>query len=93
MKHLPVSIQKQLSNNSPDEKIFKEAAIYHENTLNKVSYINKLVSHTPSARNQRKQNKTKKFKNRQPLYMKIIQVTQNCRRNTRTLKGPTLFQK
>ena len=28
-----------------------------------------------------------------PLHMKIMQVTQNCRKNTGTLKGTTLFQK
>ena len=34
IKHLPVSIEKQLSNNSSNEKIFQELAIYYENTLN-----------------------------------------------------------
>ena len=67
MKHLPVSIEKRLSNNSPDEKIFKEAAIYHENTLNKVSHINKLVSHTPSARNH--ENKTKQKNQKLPTFI------------------------
>ena len=50
-KNLPVSIEKPLSNNSSDEKIFKEAAIYYENTSNKAGYINRWVYHTPSANN------------------------------------------
>ena len=33
IEHLPTSIEKRLSNNSSDEKIFKEAAIYYEDTL------------------------------------------------------------
>ena len=28
-----------------------------------------------------------------PLHMKIMQMTQNCQKNTGTLKGATLFQK
>ena len=40
IEHLPASIEKRLSNNSSDEKIFKEAAIYYEDTLNKAGYIN-----------------------------------------------------
>ena len=43
IKHLPASIEKRLSNNSSDEKIFKEAVIYYEDTLNKAGYVNKLV--------------------------------------------------
>ena len=57
IKQLPASVEKQLSNNSSDEKIFKEAAIYDEDTLNKADYINKLVYHTPSASNQDNKNK------------------------------------
>ena len=57
IKHLPVSIEKRLSSNSSDEKIFKEAAIYYEDTLNKAGYMNKLVYHTPSASNQENKNK------------------------------------
>ena len=60
IKHLPVSIEKRLSNNSSDEKIFKEATIYYENTLNKAGYINTLVYHTPSTSNQ--ENKKKQLK-------------------------------
>ena len=52
IKHLPASIEKRLSNSSSDEKICKEAAIYYEDTLNKAGYINKIVFHIPSARNQ-----------------------------------------
>ena len=48
IEHLPASIEKRLSNNSSNEKIFKEAAIYYEDTLNKAGYINNLVYHTPS---------------------------------------------
>ena len=51
IEHLPASIEKRLSNNSSDEKIFKEAAIYYEDTLNKAGYINNLVYHTPSTSN------------------------------------------
>ena len=32
-KHLPASIEKRLSNNFFDEKIFQESAIYYEDTL------------------------------------------------------------
>ena len=43
IKHLPTSTEKRLSNNSSDEKIFKEATIYYEDTLYKAGYINKLA--------------------------------------------------
>ena len=55
VKHLPASIEKQLSNNSSDEKIFKEAAINFENTLNKPSYISVLVYCTRSTKRPGKQ--------------------------------------
>ena len=55
IKHLPASIAKRLSNNSFNEKIAKEAAIYYEDTLSKGGYINKLVNHAPSISNQEKQ--------------------------------------
>ena len=58
IKHLPASIEKWLSHNSSDEKIFKEAAIYHEDTLNEAGYINKLVCHTPSASIQENKKKS-----------------------------------
>ena len=58
-KHLPASIEKRLSNNSLDEKIFKEAAIYYEDTLNKAGHINKLVYHALSASNQENKNKNR----------------------------------
>ena len=54
IEHLPASIEKRLSNNSSDEKIFKEAAIYYEDTLNKAGYINNLVYDTPKAQVTRK---------------------------------------
>ena len=57
IKHLSASIEKRLSNSSSNEKIFKEAAIYYEYSLNKAGYINKLVYHTPSASNQGKKNR------------------------------------
>ena len=57
IKHLSASIEKRISNNSSDEKIFKEKAIYYEDTLNKAGYINKLVYHTPSTSNQENKNK------------------------------------
>ena len=59
IEHLPASIEKRLSNNSSDEKIFKEAAIYYEDTLNKAGYINNLVYHTPSTSNQENKNKSR----------------------------------
>ena len=59
IEHLPASIEKRLSNNSSDEKIFKEAAIYYEDTLNKAGYINNLVYHTPSTSNQENKNKNR----------------------------------
>ena len=59
IEHLPASIEKRLSNNSSDEKIFKEAAIYYEVTLNKAGYINNLVYHTPSTSNQENKNKSR----------------------------------
>ena len=59
IKHLSASTEKRLSNNSSDEKIFKETAIYFEDTLNKAGYINKLVYHTPSASNQENKNKNR----------------------------------
>ena len=57
IKHLPASIEKRLSNNSFDEKIFQESAIYYEDTLNKARYLDKVVYHTPSASNQENKNK------------------------------------
>ena len=53
IKHLVVSIEKQLSNNSSDEKNIKRSSYL----LNKPGYINKLVYHTPSAGNQENKNK------------------------------------
>ena len=57
IKHLPASVEKRLSNNSFDEKIFQESAIYYEDTLNKARYLDKVVYHTPSASNQENKNK------------------------------------
>ena len=57
IKHLPASIEKRLSNNSFDEKIFQESAIYYEDTLNKAGYLDKVVFHAPSASNQENKNK------------------------------------
>ena len=59
IEHLPASIKKRLSNNSSDEKMFKGAAIYYEDTLNKAGYINNLVYHTPSTSNQENKNKSR----------------------------------
>ena len=59
IEHLPASIEKRLSNNSSDKKIFKEAAIYYEDTLNKAGYIDNLVYHTPSTSNQENKNKSR----------------------------------
>ena len=57
IKHPPASIEKRLSDNSFDEKIFKESAIYYEDTLNNAGYINKLVYHTPSANTRKTKTK------------------------------------
>ena len=57
--HLQVFIEKRLSNDSSDEKIFKEAAIYYEDTINKAGYISKLVYHILSASNQENKNKNR----------------------------------
>ena len=43
IKHLAASIEKRLSNNSSDEKLFKESDIYYEDTLNKAGDIDILV--------------------------------------------------
>ena len=59
IKHLSASIEKQLSNNSFDKKIFQESAIYYEDTLNKVGYINKVAYHAPNASNQENKNKNR----------------------------------
>ena len=59
IKHLPASIEKRLSNNSFDEKIFQESAIYYEDTLNKAGYLDKVVYHAPSASNQENKNKNR----------------------------------
>ena len=52
IKHLPASIEKRLSNNSFDEKIFQESAIYYEDTLNKAGCVDKVAYHAPNASNQ-----------------------------------------
>ena len=57
IKHLPASIEKQLSKYSFDKKIFKEPAIYYEDTLNKAVFINKVAYHAPSVSNQENKNK------------------------------------
>ena len=44
IKHMPASIEKQLSNNSSDVKMFQESAIYYEDTINKAGYIDKVIS-------------------------------------------------
>ena len=59
IKHLQASIEKQLSNNSFDKKIFQESAVYYEDTLNKASYINKVAYHAPSTSNQENKNKNR----------------------------------
>ena len=43
IKPLQRSIEKRLSNHSSNEKVFRKSAIYYEDTINKPSYINKLV--------------------------------------------------
>ena len=42
-----------------DKKIFKEAAIYYGDTLNKAGYKNKIVYHASSASNQENKNKNR----------------------------------
>ena len=72
IKHLPASIEKRLSNNSSDEKIFKESAIYYEDTLNKAGYIDKLVYHAPSASNQENKNRQRNIIWFNPSYSKSV---------------------
>ena len=57
IKYLPASIEKRLSDNSSDEKIFQELAIYYEDTSNKAGYIDKVVHHAPGASNLENKNK------------------------------------
>ena len=57
IKHLPAYIEKRLSNNSSDEKIFQESPVYYEDTLIKAGCIDKVVYHAPSASNQLDKNK------------------------------------
>ena len=59
IKHQPASIEKRLSNNSSDEKLFQESAISYEDTVNKTGYIDKLVYHALSAGNQENKNKNR----------------------------------
>ena len=59
IKHLSSSIKKRLSNNSFEEKIFKESAIYYEDTLNKADHIYKLVYHATSASNLENKDKNR----------------------------------
>ena len=59
IKHLPASIEKRLSNNSFDEKIFQESAIYYEDTLNKARHLDKIVYHARSTSNQENKNKSR----------------------------------
>ena len=59
IKHLPASIEKRLSNNSFDEKIFQESAIYYEDTLNKARHLDEIVYHARSTSNQENKNKSR----------------------------------
>ena len=52
IKHLPAFLEKQLSNNSFDKKIFQKSAVYYEDTLNKTGFINKVAYHAPSTSSQ-----------------------------------------
>ena len=61
IKHLPVSIEKRLSNNSSDEKIFQELAIYYEGISIKADYIDKVVHHASGTSNLEKKNKTRQW--------------------------------
>ena len=58
----------------PIKKIFKEAAIYYEDTLNKAGYINKLVYHTQSASSQenKSKNRQRNVKWFNPSYSKSV---------------------
>ena len=83
INHLPASIEKRLSNNSSDKKIFKEAAIYYEDVLNKAGYINKLVYHTPSTSNQENKNKNGQ--------RNVIWVTPPCSKSVTTRIGQSFL--
>ena len=52
IKHLPAFLEKQVSNNSFDKKIFQKSAVYYEDTLNKAGFINKVAYHAPSTSSQ-----------------------------------------
>ena len=83
IKHLPASIEKRLSNNSFDEKIFQESAIYYEDSLNKAGYIDKAAYHAPSASNQANKNK-----NRQ---RNVIWFNLPCSKNITTRIGQSFL--
>ena len=57
IKHRTASIGNRLSKDSWDEKIFKEAAICYEDTLNKGGYINKSADNNSNASNEVKNTK------------------------------------
>ena len=60
IKHLPASIEKRLSNNSFDEKIFQESAIYYEDSLNKAGFINKLAYQAQITRKTKQKSPTER---------------------------------
>ena len=60
IKHLPASIEKQLSNNSFDKKIFQESAIYYEDSLNKAGFINKLAYQAQITRKTKQKSPTER---------------------------------
>ena len=61
IKHLAASIEKRLSNNSSNEKIFQELAIYHEDTSNKAGYIDKVAHYPPGASNLENKDKNRQW--------------------------------
>ena len=80
---MPASIEKRLSNNSFDEKIFQESAIYYEDTLNKAGYIDKVAYHTPSVSNQENKKKNHQWN--------VILFNQPCSKSVTTTIGQSFL--
>ena len=83
MKHLPASVEKRLSNNSFDEKIFQESAIYYEDTLNKAGYIDKVAYPAPSVSNQENKNKNRQWN--------VILFNRRCSKSVTTRIGQSFL--
>ena len=83
IKHLPASIEKRFLNNSFDEKIFQEWAIYYQDTLNKGGYSDKVAYHAPSASNQENKNKNRQWN--------FLWFNLPCSKSVTTRKGQSIL--